>query len=64
MNERLRKMTRFGILQRIVSGEKPPIEVEYHLTPFGLSFMGIIEEIKKVQEALDSGKFSTPESKK
>ena len=53
MNERLRKMIYFGILKRTVFGEKPPIEVEYHLTPFGLRFMGIINEVRKLQEAVD-----------
>ncbi len=55
MNERLRKMIRFGILQRAVFGEKPPVEVEYRLTPFGLRFMGIIDEVRRLQEALDQG---------
>ena len=27
MNERLHKMTRFGIVQRTVVGEKPPVQV-------------------------------------
>lgn len=60
MNERLRKMTRFGILQRTVFGEKPPIEVEYRLTPLGLRFMGILEEVRRVQEAIDNE--AVPES--
>jgi DNA-binding HxlR family transcriptional regulator len=55
MNERLRKMTRFGLVQRIVFGEKPPVEVEYRLTPFGLRFMGVIEEVRRLQEAVDQG---------
>jgi DNA-binding HxlR family transcriptional regulator len=55
MNERLRKMIRFGILQRTVLGEKPPVEVEYHLTPFGLRFMRIIAEVRRLQEAVDQG---------
>lgn len=55
MNERLRKMTRFGIVRRMVFGEKPPIEVEYLLTPFGSRFMGILEEVRRLQEAVDSG---------
>jgi len=53
MNERLRKMIRFGILQRAVFGEKPPIEVEYRLTRFGLRFMRILEEVRRLQEAVD-----------
>jgi DNA-binding HxlR family transcriptional regulator len=55
MNERLRKMIRFGILQRTVFGEKPPIEVEYRLTPFGLRFMVIIDEVRRLQQAIDQG---------
>ncbi len=55
MNERLRKMVRFGIARRTVFGEKPPIEVEYTLTPFGLRFMGILEEVRRLQTAVDQG---------
>lgn len=55
MNERLRKMLRFGIVQRTVIGDKPPVEVEYVLTPFGRRFMGIIEEVRLLQEAVDKG---------
>jgi|SRR5690606_9444004 len=53
LNERLRKLTRYGIVQRRVHGEKPPIEVEYRLTPFGLRFMGILDEVRRLQEAVD-----------
>jgi DNA-binding HxlR family transcriptional regulator len=55
MNERLRKMTRFGILKRTVFGEKPPVEVEYRLTPLGHRFMQILEEVRRLQEAIDHG---------
>lgn len=58
MNERLQKMTRFGILQRTVFGEKPPVEVEYRLTPLGCRFMGILEEVRRVQEAIDDEEVS------
>jgi DNA-binding HxlR family transcriptional regulator len=58
MNERLRKMTRFGIVQRTVFGEKPPVKVEYRLTPFGLRFMRILEEVRRLQEAVDQGAVS------
>jgi DNA-binding HxlR family transcriptional regulator len=53
LNERLRKMVHFGILQRTVFGEKPPVEVEYRLTPFGQRFMRIIDEVRQLQEAVD-----------
>lgn len=55
MNERLRKMTRFGILERTVYGDKPPVEVEYRFTPFGLRFMGILDEVRRLQESVDEG---------
>ncbi len=58
MNERLRKMLRFGIVSRTVFGDKPPVEVEYVLTPFGRRFIGIIEEVRRLQEAVDRGAIS------
>jgi DNA-binding HxlR family transcriptional regulator len=58
MNERLRKMTRFGILKRTVYGAKPPLEVEYRLTPLGRRFMQILEEVRRLQEAIDRGALS------
>jgi DNA-binding HxlR family transcriptional regulator len=58
MNERLRKMLRFGIVSRTVFGEKPPVEVEYVLTPFGRRFMSIIDEVGRLQEAVDRGAIS------
>jgi len=55
MNERLRKMIRFGILDRTVRGEKPPVEVEYRLTPLGERFRGVIDEVRRLQSDLDDG---------
>lgn len=55
MNERLRKMIRFGIAQRRVLGEKPPVEVEYSLTAFGRRFLKILDEVRRLQEAVDQG---------
>ena len=55
MNERLRKMIRFGIIRRIVFGERPPLEVQYELTPFGNRFKGIIQEVRRLQDAVDKG---------
>jgi DNA-binding HxlR family transcriptional regulator len=56
MNERWRKMIRFGILKRTVVGTRPPFEVDYQLTPFGRRFMGILEEVRRLQEAVEGGK--------
>lgn len=55
MNERLGKMMRFGIVQRSVRGVKPPLEVDYTLTPFGLRFMRIIDEVRRLQASVDGG---------
>ncbi len=54
MNERLRKLVGFGILEREVVGEKPPIEVHYKLTRFGRKFLRLLEEISRLQEELDA----------
>jgi DNA-binding HxlR family transcriptional regulator len=59
MNERLQKMMRFGIVTRIVIGEKPPVEVDYVLTHFGQCFMGIVKEVQRLQEAVDNGELLT-----
>lgn len=51
-------MIRFGIVRRVVLGEKPPLEVEYRLTPFGRRFLGILDEVRRLQEAVDHGAVS------
>ncbi len=58
MNERLKKMVRFGILERSAYGEKPPLAVHYRLTAFGERFQGLLREICRLQEALDGGAFA------
>lgn len=55
MNERLAKMLRFGILHRTVIGSKPPLEVEYALTSLGQRFTRIIDEVRRLQAAVDEG---------
>lgn len=50
LNERLKKLVRYGILTKKSYAEIPP-RVEYRLTPFGKKFSAIIEQI----EALDEG---------
>lgn len=49
LNERLRKLMRYGVIEREVFPEVPP-RVEYRLTDFGRRFHGILEQIA----ALDS----------
>jgi DNA-binding HxlR family transcriptional regulator len=51
LNERLRKLTRFGILSRQVYAEVPP-RVEYELTPFGRRFTRLLEDIEALEQSL------------
>ncbi|HEX7013144.1 MAG TPA: helix-turn-helix domain-containing protein [Steroidobacteraceae bacterium] len=48
LNERLRKLERFGIIERRVFAEIPP-RVEYRLTPFGRRFNGVLEQIAALE---------------
>jgi DNA-binding HxlR family transcriptional regulator len=54
LSERLRKLTRFGILDKTSYAEIPP-RVEYHLTPFGQRLSGIIDQIETLERELISG---------
>ncbi|MDI3260216.1 MAG: helix-turn-helix domain-containing protein [Sinobacteraceae bacterium] len=54
MNERLRKLQRFGLLAREVQGRKPPLVVHYRLTPFGRRFKAVLAEIRALQLVLDA----------
>jgi DNA-binding HxlR family transcriptional regulator len=53
MNERLAKLLRYGIVERTARGTKPPIEVEYTLTPLGRRFEGLIAEVRRLQADLE-----------
>jgi DNA-binding HxlR family transcriptional regulator len=48
LNERLRKLVRFGLLERRAFAEIPP-HVEYRLTPLGRRFSGIIDELRELE---------------
>ena len=55
MNERWRMMLRYGIVSRTVLGDRPPIQVEYALTKFGERFVRILDEVRRLQEDVDTG---------
>lgn len=52
LNERLRKLVRFGILEKQAYPELPP-RVEYRLTAFGAKFCGLLDGIDTLQRELD-----------
>ena len=52
LNERLRKLMNFGILDKTIFPEIPP-RVEYKLTEFGNKFVGIIDAIEVLENELD-----------
>lgn len=51
LNERLRKLVRFGILERQSFPEIPP-RVEYRLTEFGRKFSALIEGVHALEREL------------
>lgn len=53
LNERLRKLVRFGIFEREEFAEVPP-RVEYRLTPFGERFAVLLDSIDELQTDLDA----------
>ena len=54
LNERLRKLMRYGILAKRNYAEVPP-RVEYSLTPFGRRFASILDAVDSLQRDLDTG---------
>lgn len=52
LNERLSKMVRFGILEKVSYPEVPP-RVEYALTDFGQRFIEVLDAIEILQCSLD-----------
>jgi DNA-binding HxlR family transcriptional regulator len=47
LNERLRKLTNYKILQRHAYPEIPP-RVEYYLTPFGEKFVSVLDSLMEL----------------
>ena len=54
LNQRLRKLVRFGILERRAWAEVPP-RVEYDLTPFGRGFGRLLDEIRALKGEIAGG---------
>lgn len=52
LNERLRKLQRFGIVAKRAYPEVPP-RVEYRLTKFGEKFAAMLDGIEQLQRELD-----------
>jgi DNA-binding HxlR family transcriptional regulator len=48
MNERLKKLVGYGVLERLAYPEIPP-RVEYKLTPFGEKFVDILDAIERLE---------------
>jgi DNA-binding HxlR family transcriptional regulator len=51
LNERLRKLMRFGILERTSYAEIPP-RVEYSLTPFGTKLGDLLDRINALEDEM------------
>ena len=51
LNERLRKLQRYGILAKASYPEIPP-RVEYSLTPFGMKFIGLLDHVRQLDAEL------------
>ncbi len=51
LNERLRKLSRYGILDKTVFAESPP-RVEYRLTEFGQRFSALLDEVERLETSL------------
>ncbi len=51
LNERLRKLQRFGIIAKRSYAEVPP-RVEYRLTRFGEKFSGLMDGVEALQREI------------
>lgn len=53
LNERLRKLMRFGILEKTIFPEIPP-RVEYKLTDFGKKFIKVLDAIELLEREIEN----------
>ncbi len=51
LNERLRKLVRFGVIERRAYAELPP-RVEYRLTPFGRRFARVLDAVDQLESEI------------
>lgn len=51
LNERLRKLVRFGLFEKESFPEIPP-RVEYRLTEFGQKFIAILDQIEELESGV------------
>lgn len=59
LSERLRKLTSYGLLHKHVFAEVPP-RTEYSLTETGRKLVGIIDQIKLLDDEIRSAECSAP----
>ena len=59
LSERLRKLTTYGLLVKHVYAEVPP-RTEYSLTRNGQKLVGIIEQLKYLDDEIKSADQNTP----
>ena len=59
LNERLGKLSRFGVIARTSYPEIPP-RVEYTLTPFGQRFVKVLDEIESLRGDLEAAERTSP----
>ncbi|HMN70225.1 MAG TPA: winged helix-turn-helix transcriptional regulator [Bdellovibrionales bacterium] len=62
LNERLRKLVRYKIIEKVEHGEGPP-RVEYFFTEFGKKFHRVIDEINRLDQDLIRGTRPRPASR-
>ncbi len=54
LNERLAKLVRYGVLEKVSYREIPP-RVEYRLTPLGMRLNDLLDGIAALQDDVDQG---------
>jgi DNA-binding HxlR family transcriptional regulator len=59
LNERLRKLMRYGLVERRAFAEIPP-RVEYRLTAFGRKFARIVDSVERLQRELGGERSESP----